>query len=463
MGAVEQTGISIQLLNSMNPFINRRVFFQIAGTGVAGCFVSPFDLFARTASPYPPQAPQVTLLNTAKNVIFILLAGAPSQIDTFDLKVGPWTPADFRATTINGIDFPEGLMPAMASQLNRIAIVRSCQSSALVHALLQTWTQVARSPASATGKIAPNIGSVVALEFEPKRAADQRLPGFVALNSTGGLVKQGYLPGRYSPFDVVAGNNGLANITNPDGDAAFAEQYSVLQALEAGGIRRSDFDDMRDFYSSAREIMNDPGVNAAFRTTGAERVRYGNNTFGTSCIVARNLVNANLGTRYIQISLGGWDNHQNIYTPNAGIYPPARQLDAGLANLISDLATMPGANGRTRLDETLIVVKGEFGRTVGSLTDLKGRDHYFVHFALFAGGGVRGGQVLGETGADGQHVELAGWSEDRPVLAEDIAATIYSALGIDYTTVRRDDPLGRGFEYVPSTNDWLAYPIRELF
>ena len=71
--------------------------------------------------------------------------------------------------------------------------------------------------------------------------------------------------------------------------------------------------------------------------------------------------------------------------------------------------------------------------------------------------------MLGETGADGQHVELAGWSEDRPVLAEDIAATIYSALGIDYTTVRRDDPLGRGFEYVPSTNDWLAYPIRELF
>ncbi|HYR92209.1 MAG TPA: DUF1501 domain-containing protein [Terriglobia bacterium] len=446
----------------MNGIVNRRLFFQIAGTGVAGYFVSPFDLFART-SPYPAQAPQVTLLNTAKNVIFILLAGAPSQIDTFDLKVGPWTPEDFRPTTINGMDFPEGLMPAMASQLNRIAIVRSCQSSALVHALLQTWTQVARSPASATGKIAPNIGSVVALEFEPKRTADQRLPGFVSLNSTGGLVKQGYLPGRYSPFDVVAANNGLANLANPDGEAAIAEQYSVLQALEAGGIRRSDFNDMQDFYSSARAIMNDPAVNAAFRSTGAERLRYGNSAFGTSCIVARNLVNANLGTRYIQISLGGWDNHQNIYTPNTGLYAPARQLDAGLAGLISDLATMPGANGTTRLDETLIVVKGEFGRTVGSLTDLKGRDHYFVHFALFAGGGVRGGQVLGQTTADGQYIELAGWSEDRPVRAEDVAATIYSALGIDYTTVRRDDPLGRGFEYIPTTNDWLAYPIRDLF
>jgi hypothetical protein len=100
---------------------------------------------------------------------------------------------------------------------------------------------------------------------------------------------------------------------------------------------------------------------------------------------------------------------------------------------------------------------------VGGLTDLSGRDHYFVHSALLAGGGVRGGLVLGATTEDGAYVAETGWPPDRPVGTEDIAATIYSALGIDYTTVRRDDPLGRGFEYVPSTNDWTAYPIRELF
>jgi uncharacterized protein (DUF1501 family) len=336
-------------------------------------------------------------------------------------------------------------------------------STALVHALLQAWTQIARSPASATGKIAPNIGSIVALEFDPKRTASQKVPGFVSLNSAGGLIKQGYLPGRYSPFDVVAANNGLANLANPDGDASFTQQAAVLQTLEAAGLRRPDFEEMRDFYFTARDIMYDPGVAAAFRFSNGERIRYGNNTFGNSCLVARNLVNANLGARYIQITLGGWDNHQNIYTPNAGIYTPARQLDAGLANLIGDLATMPGANGTTRLDETLIVVKGEFGRTVGGLTDLQGRDHYFVHSALFAGGGVRGGAVLGGTTPDGQYIDVAGWSEERPVGAEDVAATIYSALGIDYTTVRRDDPLGRGFEYIPSTSNWAAYPIRELF
>ena len=444
----------------MERIINRRVFFQIAGTGVAGCFVSPIDLFAQTGSEYRPPA---TLLNTAKNVIFILLAGAPSQTDTFDLKVGPWTPQDFKPATINGIDFPEGLMPGIASQLGRLAIVRSCLSSALVHSLLQTWTQIARSPTSATGRIAPNIGSIVALEFEAKRTAGQKLPTFVALNSTGSLVRQGYLPGRFSPFDVTAGNNGLANLAHTDGEDTFTGRYSLLQALETGGIRRPDFDEMQYFYSSARMMMYDPAVTAAFRSTGAERQRYGNSNFGTSCIVARNLVSANLGTRYIQITLGGWDNHQNIYTPNSGIYAPARQLDAGLTNLITDLAAMPAANGTTRLDETLIVVKGEFGRTVGGVTELQGRDHYFVHSALFAGGGVRGGRVLGETSADGAYVTLGGWSEDRPVTTEDVAATIYSALGIDYTTVRRDDPLGRGFEYIPSTSAWSAYPIRELF
>src|SRR5215467_966141 len=442
----------------MRRIINRRLFFQIAGSGVAGYFVSPIEISGQTLSYSRPPS---VLLNTAKNVIFILLAGAPSQTDTFDLKVGPWTPQNFKPSTINGVDFPEGLLPGIATQLNRIAIVRSCMSTALVHSLLQTWAQIARSPASATGKIAPNVGSVVALEFERRRTAAQKLPTFVSLNSTGSLVRQGYLPGRFSPFDVTAGNNGLANLSHPDGEDVFSGRHALLQALESGGIWRTDFDEMQYFYSSAHQMMYDPAVTAAFRFSNQERNRYGNSPFGNSCLVARNLVNANLGTRYIQITLGGWDHHQNIYANN-GIYLPARQLDPALSNLIADLATAPGEKGGSRLDETLIVVKGEFGRTVGGLTDLAGRDHYFVHSALFAGGGVRGGQVLGATDDDGMYITETGWSEDRPVSNEDVAATIYSCLGIDYATMRHDDPLGRGFEYTPSTDAWQAYPIREL-
>ena len=101
----------------MDRIINRRLFFEITGAGIAGYFLSPVDTFAQAGS-YQSDA---LILNTAKYVIFIQLAGAPSQIDTFDLKVGPWTPSDFAPTTINGVDFPEGLMPSLASQAGRFS------------------------------------------------------------------------------------------------------------------------------------------------------------------------------------------------------------------------------------------------------------------------------------------------------------------------------------------------------
>src|SRR5437773_873994 len=179
MGASQQDGLSLQLLRHMEPIIDRRFFFKIAATGVAGYFASPMEMFAQSTT-----SNTVTLLNTAKNVIFILLPGAPSQIDTFDLHVGPWTPQNFAPTTINGADWPGGLLPNLASQFNlgRFSIIRSCQSTALVHSLLQNWTQIARNPTSATGKIAPNVGSVVALEMEAQRKAGQKVPGFLSLN-----------------------------------------------------------------------------------------------------------------------------------------------------------------------------------------------------------------------------------------------------------------------------------------
>ena len=451
----------------MEPIINRRVFFQVAATGLAGCFVSPMEMFAQkvtsvTASP-------ATILNTAKYAIFVLLYGAPSQVDTFDLHVGSWTPADFAPNTINGVLWPGGIMPMLAGQLGirNFSLVRSCQSAALVHSLVQNWAQIARSPTSALGKVAPNVGSVVALEFEPQRRSNQKLPGFVVLNGGGVVASQGYFSGKYAPFDVNPSPAGLANLTNPDGEPVFTARYNTLLTADAG-VRTAPspygtkFEEMADFYSAARLMMYDTAVTNAFRFSTEDQQRYGSNAFGNACVTARNLIQADLGTRYIQIDLGGWDHHSNIYA-TGGIYNPVRQLDAGLANLLSDLSLSPGSGGRTKLDETIIVVKGEFGRSVGNTTSAQGRDHYFVHSALVAGGGIRGGRVLGATTADGAFVEDPGWSEGRPVYAEDWAATIYSALGIDYTKVRNDDPLGRGFEYVPSTGNYPGKPVVELF
>jgi hypothetical protein len=451
----------------MESIIDRRVFFKIAATGVAGYFVSPMEMFAQTVT----SNPQAPILGTAKNCIFFLMAGAPSQTDTLDLRVGSWTPKDFAPTTINGIDWPNGLLPNLGTQLglNRFSIIRSCQSIALVHPLLQNWNQIARNPASATGKIAPNIGSVVALEMDPQRTSGQKLPGFLSLNGGGSLTGPGYFSGKYAPFDVSPSAGGLANLNNPDGQGVFTARYNMLAAADAS-LRSvpspygTAVEEMADFFTSARGMMYDTSVNNAFRFSTTEQQQYGNSSFGNACVTARNVLAANLGTRYIQITLGGWDNHQNIYAPNGGIYPSARQLDAGLGNLIADLASMPGSQGGTKLDETLIVLKGEFGRTVGNITGQQGRDHYFVHSTLVAGGGVQGGRVLGKTTPDAAYVDDPGWSQQRPVYAEDIAATIYSALGINYTTVRHDDPLGRGFEYIPTTAAaYVGAPITELF
>ena len=125
---------------------------------------------------------------------------------------------------------------------------------------------------------------------------------------------------------------------------------------------------------------------------------------------------------------------------------------------------MPGAGaGNTLLDETLVVVLGEFGRTVGVLNAQGGRDHFLRMSVVFAGGGVKGNTVIGKTDDKGSAAIEFGIAANRDVRPEDVASTIYSAIGIDYTTVRHDDPLNRGFEYVPFAKDGQYGPVNELF
>ena len=447
----------------MGPLIDRRAFFKTTLAGVSGYFVSPLNLLGQSG---PTTQEDVPLLGTARNVIFIMMVGAPTQTDTFDLKVGSWTPDDFNPTTVDGIDFPEGLLPNLTGQLPRIAIVRSMQASALVHGLVQTWTQIAQNPTGVLGPYAPNMGSVVALETESQRTADQPLPGFISLNTGGKLEKEGYFTGQFSPFDVVAEPDGVAGLENAVGEDIFSARYEVLQSLDVRNRHQSRYgsllDDMHDFYTSAHRIMYEPEVNEAFSFSDMDSERYGSTPFGDSCIVARNLVGADLGTRYIQINIDSWDHHEAIYTPGGGVYDRSAELDPALASLIDDLANTPGVSAPTLLDETLIVAKGEFGRTVADLSNQAGRDHYFLHFALFAGGGTIGGRTIGRTTADGLFIEDPGWSGNRAAYTEDVTATIYSAMGINYTTVRQDDPLGRGFRYVPAT-PLEAIPITDLF
>ena len=449
---------------------SRRRFMQIAGTGLVASYfadvLSPRLLQAATT------APNVTLHNTAKNAIFIFLPGAPSNIDTWDLKEGPWTPADFNATSYdnNTVRFPQGLMPQTAAQLGKMAFVRSGLSWAAVHTLGQAWAQIARNPGGATGSIAPHIGAVVALESQLNRLPSDVLPGFIALNSAG-IPSSGYFAAKYAPFQVVPAATGLPTISHPDGAVRFSDRWSFLQSLDTNrtsGLLGKASLDMNDFYTQSKALMDAPNINAVFSFSTTEHSKYGSTIFGDSLIVARNLVAAGKGTRFVQATLGGWDHHSGIYTPAANgvnsLYTQCAQFDPAYASLLADLSTMPGSvSGKTLLDETLVVVVAEFGRTVGILNNQAGRDHNLRMTTVWAGGGVRGAQVIGKTDATGGSVSDYGWSANRDIRPEDVTSTIYSALGIDYTTVRHDDPLNRGFEYVPFAKDGTYQPINELF
>ncbi len=443
------------------PHWTRRRFFELLGAGVTGSYLAGKYAGAAEISRYTGATANPK--GTAKNVVFILLNGAPSHTDTFDLKMVPnVTPSTFNPETINGLLFPTGLLPNLAKNLSNgdFAIVRSMRSHALVHSLAQTWNQIGRNPAAALGNIAPNIGSIVAIEKDKERRPGQIFPAFLALNSNG-AIGSGYLPATYSPFKVTAATGGIANTTHPDGQTVFANRSNLLHALDdnlridsPNGVPMEDYS---DFYKAAQGLMYNPVVNNAFAFTAAESATYGNTALGNACLVAGKVLRADQGTRFIQItSNDGWDMHTNIYA--AGTLPTrARTLDGAVSALLNDLK----ANGL--LDQTLVVMCGEFGRTVGPLTAAAGRDHWPQMFAVFAGAGVQGGRAIGATNASGSTTADFGWSQDRFVYAEDVEATIYSALGIDWTTIRRDDPLGRGFEYVPQTGPFQFYPVHELW
>ena len=437
------------------PHVSRRAFFRHLGAGVGGYFLMPARPMETVA-----QADS-TLPATARNCILIMMAGGPAHTDTFDLKEGAWLPASFNPTTYNGVRFPQGLMPTLAQQMDSLVMLRSLRAWVTVHDIARNWVLIGRNPLSGLSKIAPHIGSVAAMELGSKSAI---MPAFISLNAGDG-PGAGYFPPDDAPFYITPGGAGLANTTHKDGQTVFNRRYPLLLDLDQETRTQSDLtsgiDSMAQFNSVARQLMYNSSVDKIFTFDAAERTRYGSSGFGNACITARNLLAANMGTRFIQITVGGWDNHSSIYTTalnpaNAG--SAARQFDLGLGTLMTDLKTAG------LFDDTLIVTLGEFGRTVGAPNATNGRDHAMQQAALITGGRVSGGRAIGATDATGRTVADPGWSRAREIRNEDLEATIYRALGIDWKKVRRDDPLNRGFEYVPSASTQDLYgPINELW
>jgi hypothetical protein len=291
-----------------------------------------------------------------------------------------------------------------------------------------------------------------------------------------GLINQGFLSAEYGPMSLRVGDGPPDVVPRGGMTPVLQRRWERLQQLDRAlridnkGLDRG-YADYHDYYRSAWAIMNDPRIGEVFSISEDDKKRYGDSSIGNSLILARNLFRAGAGTRFILASHGGWDHHGDIYKPQSRNHMVLiRELDQAFGNLIRDLEASPSPRepNRTLLDETLVIVMSEFGRVPGPITDTRyGREHHIrAHCGIFAGGGVQRGLLMGKTDEAGAEVAEAGWSGKRPIYMEDIACTIYSALGIDWAKRIDNTPSGRAFHYVEpaSGTKYVGFkPVHELF
>jgi uncharacterized protein (DUF1501 family) len=284
----------------------------------------------------------------------------------------------------------------------------------------------------------------VASEIAPR---DFDLPHFVSVGNRFSTMGSGFLGMQYAPFVVGNPNQMPGNAELPSGvnNARLERRLNLMNDLErdfAEGGGRELVEDHRALYTSASNMVRSPRMRAfdLSQETNATRGRYGRSTFGAGCLLARRLVEA--GVTFVEVELNGWDTHQDNFNRVKGLSETA---DPGFAALVSDLRE------RGRLDRTLVIWMGEFGRTP-RINGNTGRDHYPRAFSLaLAGCGIKGGQVLGATSAAGNDVA------NRPVSVADLFCTFCHALNIN---PRKENvtPIGRPIRIVDG-----GQHVRELF
>jgi hypothetical protein len=362
----------------------------------------------------------------AKSVILVYLGGGLSHHDSFDLK--PGAPEEIRgkykeiATNVTGLKIGE-LLPRMAKTMDKVCLIRSGSHENDHHETATNWVLSGRF-GSPFGDY-PAMGAVVAHEMGfagllPPYVAVPKNPSF-----TWELGKSAFLGGRYESFKAGDPNKkdykvrDLA-LAQPLTNHALERRKTLLGAVDSLSSQIKGNDQMAtydEFQRRAAEMVLSAEAQAAFDIEKEdERTRedYGRNEFGQSCLLARRLVER--GVRFVTINSGGWDHHAKIWE---GLEKKLPVFDQGFSSMVRDM------DRRGLLDETLVVVMGEFGRTPKVNKDA-GRDHWGkAGSLLFAGAGVRGGKVIGVTDKEGAYVT------DRPVRPADVCYTIYEALGIN--------------------------------
>ena len=441
--------------------MTRRDLLRVGSLSIAATAVPASQLLNAAR----PRKPEKSGDSRADSVILLWMAGGVTHIDSFDPK--PNAPVEVRGvlhdipTTLPGVRFSETI-PQLARMTDKFALVRSYSHDNNDHLQSQAYTLSGRKVGRNELFSEPNIGSMVSHLPGPR----QGLPGYIAVPGitrpgppphnlfVGGWLGQQHVPyclgGLPSEPDFTVGEK----LDDPPADIgedltprslSLTQEVPLARLNRRAGLRKqfdqalrrlegqNELDSLETRYQDALQLLNTPRIRSAFevsRETTKVRDAYGRTKIGGRCLMARRLVEA--GARFVMVDYGYdsdygniWDNH-NAPSQN---HPPIQQMckrgyhlagmDRAFAALISDLET------RGLLDRTLVVFLTEFGRTP-KINSNGGRDHWGAAGSIFfAGGGVRGGQVIGATD------NHAAAPLTRPVTPADVAATMYAGLGIN--------------------------------
>lgn len=439
---------------STQRLISRREALRHVATGTAGC--------ALLSQPDPSAATSPTPMAKAKSVIQIFLWGGMSHIDTWDPK--PKAGPDYMGelgktidTVVPGIQIGE-LFPNLAKQADKFSLIRSMTHRNNGHETAAYLMQTGHTPGERISY--PSIGAVFA--YFKEREYKGMLPPYIVLTQAQGrFSEEGFLGPKYKPF--VTGGDPNASRFEVEGIVArgisdvrqharrkLLKQIDSMTPVTAASPAIAAAEEAR---AVADELILGPGKDVFDLSKEKDelRDRYGRHTFGQECLVARRLVEQ--GVPYVVINYpGGWDTHSNHFSTMRRQCP---QLDQGLATLLWDL------HDRGLLESTLVWCTGEFGR--GPKVDWQppwngGRNHHGAVFTvLLAGGGFKGGRVVGES--DDKAMEV----RERPVYPVDLLGTIYRLAGID-PNAPLPHPLGMDAHVLPLNEKGIksAGPLVEL-
>ncbi len=388
--------------------VRRRDFLRTVGsTALASGAVSWIDAISLSAD---------QLRARGKACILLWMAGGPSQFETFSPKPGHANGGETKAiaTAVPGIHIAENL-PHVAKVTDKLAIIRSVTSKEGSHPRASFLMHHGYLPMG--GVKFPTLGSNVIHQIGNRQS---ELPGFVRVGARARNAGDGgFLGVEFDPLVLSNPQRPPENTQPTTSRARYNRRINLLQKIETdfGAVEGANIvADHRKLVERSADMILSSQMSAFAIEEESTQIReaYGETQFGAGCLLARRLIES--GVTFVEVVSGGWDTHQDNFERHRDL---TGQIDRPMARLISELKE------RGLLDNTLVIWMGEFGRTP-RVNARGGRDHYPKAFNVaLAGGGIRGGQVIGATNASGTQVS------DQPVEVNDLFRSVYHALAID--------------------------------